>query len=524
MESLKPKKVANQQPDIRLEIPLANRYNNIVYFPDLLKKAGIEIKKTPRYISGSDTELSDFEAPDDLQLTKDSNNEGGFFERILENAEIYAEQEKNNNKKRKTRGNKKEQQYDTTDPFIDDSELVPLQRNFGKARPQIDGYFVWQGPLEIANQEEEEEEQPKKKTKRKQKSVEGGTPKVRRKRTSKKTEETGADNTAKQPPVKKKRGSRKAAVNNESQQESQLMTESSSNFLKTLNEETNKMEISTIDTHSLTSEVSKTFEINKTPGKKKKIYSVESVNPEIQRLLNIFKQQVEKESFEVKSKFPPNLKNPLTDILVKAYELNQFNENLFKILTNMLPYNKFTITRLCQRTLYPKTLIDIQKKKAELIEQLKNAVDAITPSLIRDYNARREKNSSESSVSSMDIDSVVDNDDMDHDDVDVKSDSRSDSSLNNRPSKDSFGKKFRWDDTTRRLLWRIVQEEMAWVSMSNELNEADEKSERHSEQTCRKSLYQALLKIWPTDWMTSYEIARVYSAYKRYLRDRVESC
>ncbi|CAG8547944.1 726_t:CDS:2 [Diversispora eburnea] len=479
MESLGPMKVANQQPDIRLEIPLVNRYNNIVYFPDLLKKAGIEIKKTPRYVSGSDTELSDFEAPDDLQLTKDSNNEGGFFERILENAEIYAEQEKNN-KKRKTRGNKKEQQYDTSDPFIDDSELVPLQRNFGKARPQIDGYFVWQGPLEIANQDEEDEEQPKKKTKRKQKSTEEGAPKVRRKRTSKKTEETGADNIAKQPPAKKKRGSRKAAINNESQKESQLMTESSLNSLKTLNEETNKMEISVFDVHSLTSEVSKTFEINKTPGKKKKIYSVESVNPEVQRLLNIFKQQIEKESFEVKSKFPPNLKNPLTDILVKAYELNQFNENLFKILTNMLPYNKFTITRLCQRTLYPKTLIDIQKKKAELIEQLKNAVDAITP--------------------------------------------RSDSSLNNRPSKDSFGKKFRWDDTTRRLLWRIVQEEMAWVSMSNELNEADEKSERHSEQTCRKSLYQALLKIWPTDWMTSYEIARVYSAYKRYLRDRVESC
>lgn len=87
------------------------------------------------------------------------------------------------------------------------------------------------------------------------------------------------------------------------------------------------------------------------------------------------------------------------------------------------------------------------------------------PSLLRDYNARIEKRSSESS---MDIDSVADNDDMDHDDVDNKSDGRSDSSSYNR-SKDSSGKKFRWDDTTRRLLWRIVQEEMAWVSMSNEL-------------------------------------------------------
>lgn len=50
------------------------------------------------------------------------------------------------------------------------------------------------------------------------------------------------------------------------------------------------------------------------------------------------------ETFEIKSRFPPNLKPPLMEILTAAYERSQFNENLFKILTNILPYNKFTVT------------------------------------------------------------------------------------------------------------------------------------------------------------------------------------
>ncbi|CAG8629240.1 22168_t:CDS:2, partial [Gigaspora rosea] len=223
------------------------------------------------------------------------------------------------------------------------------------------------------------------------------------------------------------------------------------------------------------------------------------VHPDVQYLLELFKQQVDQESFEVKSRFPQNLKPPLMELLSRAYELNQFNENLFKILTNMLPYNKFTITRLCQRTLYPKALIELQKKKLELINRLKIAVDEIMPSLLQELN---ERNASVSSSSAP-----------------VNGDNNS-SSNNNRSKETANDKKFRWDENTRFLLWKIVQEEMSWVVMSNCLAEAEEKSERHSEQTRRKSLYQYLLTLWPKGWMTSYEIARVYSAYKRYLRDR----
>ena len=60
-------------------------------------------------------------------------------------------------------------------------------------------------------------------------------------------------------------------------------------------------------------------------------------------------------------------------------------------------------------------------------------------------------------------------------DGEAKSDGRSDgiksdssSNTTNKP-RDPNGKKFRWDETTRALLWRIVQAEMSIVVMSNDL-------------------------------------------------------
>ncbi|KAF0560675.1 histone promoter control protein hip4 [Gigaspora margarita] len=545
VENTEPK-TPEKQPEIRLDIPLTSRYNNIVYFPDLLKEAGYAIAKTPpRYMSCSETpgsespqsEWSDFETPDDFRTPtppsavelprafRDENDE--FFEKILENAEKYAIVEEEKTRKKKRRIIKKEQHYDVNDPFIDDSELAPLQRDYGKVRPQIEGFFVWNGPLVLERLVDEDESLPKKKTpaKRKPKSSETDGPKVRKARTVKKAE-GGSDGKGKAAP--KKRVSKKLKTAGDTNQESSSMNGEASisrnetNPLHTIDSSssTHSTNISTIGANNNTSAHQKDLsDPNKSAGKKKKVYPVDPVHPDVQYLLELFKQQVDEESFEVKSRFPQNLKPPLMELLSRAYELNQFNENLFKILTNMLPYNKFTITRLCQRTLYPKALIELQKKKLELIERLKIAVDEIMPSLLQELNERNASVSSSSALvngdnsaemdSNMEIDGDVDIEPDADADGDIKSDSKSDSSSNNIRSKETANdKKFRWDENTRFLLWKIVQEEMSWVVMSNCLAEAEEKSERHSEQTRRKSLYQYLLTLWPKGWMTSYEIAQ----------------
>ncbi|CAG8448737.1 11913_t:CDS:2 [Dentiscutata heterogama] len=458
VENTEPK-TPEKQPEIRLDIPLTSRYNNIVYFPDLLKEAGYTIAKTPpRYMSCSETpgsespqsEWSDFETPDDFRTPtppaaidlprafRDENDE--FFERILENAEKYAIVEEEKTRKKKRRIIKKEQHYDVNDPFIDDSELAPLQRDYGKVRPQIEGFFVWNGPLVLERLVDEDEPSPKKKAaKRKPKSSETDGPKVRKARTVKKAE-GGSDGKGKAA-APKKSVSKKLKTAGDTSQESSLVASISHNETNPshITDPSSSANISSIGANNNPANQKDLSDPNKPPGKKKKVYPVEPVHPDVQYLLDLFKQQVDKESFEVKSRFPQNLKPPLMELLSRAYELNQFNENLFKILTNMLPYNKFTITR----TLYPKALIELQKRKLEFIGRLKIAVDEIMPSLLQELN---ERNASVSSSS-----------------VPVNGDN--------------------------------IQEEMSWVVMSNCLAEAEEKSERHSEQTRRKSLYQYVSNI-----------------------------
>ncbi|CAI2181782.1 19128_t:CDS:2 [Funneliformis geosporum] len=571
-----------KRPDIHLDIQLKNKENNIVFFPALCEAAGFTMLKTPpRYVSGSESagsetphsDWSDNDTPNDFSspipstsndpLPPPVNEESNeFFKKILENAEKYSQEEKpkeKSPKKRKEKVSKKEQNYDVSDPFIDDSDLAPFQRDYGSIRPSVEGYFVWKGPLSLQGTVEETEVGRKRSTKRRPKNVEDKDkpPQGRKKRTVKPKEgeeQEGDDNTATKV-NKPKRSYKKAKLTIETRLQDTIqstMPQSFTNFFPTpvINVTPQPKDFATALNNAfplnspdrlltnVNHETPKTPTFNKviipdpnkTPGKKKKVYPTDPIRPEIQVLVDEFKAKVDNETFEIKSRFPPSLKPPLMEILTNAYECSQFNENLFKILTNILPYNKFT--RLCQRTLYPKTITELQNTKTELIENLRAAVEEAMPLLIEEYNERQATRALLDSTtpieSIMDID--VETDQYQDADVETKSDSRSDgiksdSSSNTTRSRDPCGKKFRWEETTRSLLWKIVQAEMSIVVMSNDLwyvleEEAEEKSERYSEQTQRKHLYQNLLTVWPSGWMTSYEIARVYSAYKRYLRDR----
>jgi hypothetical protein len=87
-----------------------------------------------------------------------------------------------------------------------------------------------------------------------------------------------------------------------------------------------------------------------------------------------------------------------------------------------------------------------------LIERLRVAVEEVMPLLIQEYNERQatralldSTSATSNSESMMDIDGETEQ------------------------YQDPNGKKFRWDETTRSLLWKIVQAEMSIVVMSNDL-------------------------------------------------------
>jgi len=250
----------------------------------------------------------------------------------------------------------------------------------------------------------------------------------------------------------------------------------------------------------------------------KKIYHVESLNPELQQIILAFKNEVSKESFQNKSRFPESLKPILVKLLSKAYELGGFNENLFKMLTNILPYNKFTITRLCYRTMYPKAIHDARSKKLKLISQFKSSVDKAMPKLLKEYDERLAKIEPSPNVpfsSSFPSTPPPSSSNMDMDIDDYEGPDVANGAKAANKEKPLVPKKFKWDNSIKSLLYQIIQTEMSIVVMSNQLAEAEERTERQSEQTCRKKLYQDLLTIWPDGWMSSQDIGKVYSAYKK---------
>ncbi|CAJ0629282.1 11110_t:CDS:10 [Entrophospora sp. SA101] len=417
LQKRKPEPVVYKE--IRINVEIKQSENNIFNFPDLCKEAGIDLTMPKQKYKNYHSEEPQLNEPGD-----------DFFRRILENSEKYAEEEEEQNNRKK----KRQERYDISDPFIDDSGMVPFRLD--KPRPKIEGFYVWRGPLELENTNEK---------------APGKKRAYKRKKKDNNEEEEETRGTPK--PRKKPMGDIDIVPYNipdSIQQTSKDPSSSSSN--------SNALD----DTQQKT--------LNKNRSKEHKEHKeqnndIEPLNSELQQILSIFKDEISKESFQVKSRFPQSLKPTLIKLLSKAYELGEFNENLFKNLTNILPYNKFTITRLCYRTMYPKAIHDSRFKKTDLISQFKSSVDEAMSKLLKEYN--------------------------------------------------ELSKKFKWDNHIKSLLYQIIQTEMSIVMMCNQLAEAEERTERQSEQTSRKKLYQHLLAIWPDEWMSSNEIGKIYSAYKK---------
>lgn len=77
--------------------------------------------------------------------------------------------------------------------------------------------------------------------------------------------------------------------------------------------------------------------------KKKNKYPTHPVHPQLQTMFDHLKTLVQRASFAVKTKFPPELKPPLIDTAKLAVELDEYNENFFNYLPSIFPYNRFTM-------------------------------------------------------------------------------------------------------------------------------------------------------------------------------------
>ncbi|CAG8499376.1 10533_t:CDS:2 [Ambispora gerdemannii] len=534
-------------PMITIDIPLEYPENNIVYFPDLLKEAGVWPPTPPRH-AGTDSDSDSSEGVSDGYQTPDRNSPSPsstpplpppdssleseqFFQQILQNAEANARADKEAKSTRSRKKTSREENYDTSDPFIDDSELAPAQLFTGEVRPSVEGFFVWKGPLVTDASDGEDSHDNKKSTLKKRSAAVDKKPRKRKvnNNTSAEDENVTTNTTATLKPALKpgpklKKRAEISDVNNNNNEtpaakkratiddNDQTSTSKSMKSAPESSVSTNPFRtpppppnrngtiafivnpvppmkeepvITITDKAAITPPTVMRYvpEANKTPGKSQKTYHVDPINHEVQLAVDLFKVEIAKESFAVKNRFPPNLKPHLLTTITRAYELNEFNENFFKILTNALPYNKFTVTRLCKRTLYPNKITELEQQRERLFNDLRVELNKIMPGILAQYELMIKAADEHAAASS-----------GAHTDGDIEISS--------------------WTPATKNLVWKIIQLEMDITLMRNDLMEAEDKTDRLSEHTTRKLLYQKLVACWPPDWMSTQEISRMYSALK----------
>ncbi|GAA5931950.1 uncharacterized protein JCM15063_001081 [Sporobolomyces koalae] len=214
--------------------------------------------------------------------------------------------------------------YDTEDPFVDDTELALYEpRHY--VRPRREGYFVCIGDIECA---------PKRGGNRRPKTDENGNP------------VSGAA----------RRGSKKYVIGPDGKPipvDTPLAGPSSGKI---------ETPFGTTGAPAFGTESEKPV---RQPGE---------FSQELEENFEMLKVESDKESYEVKNKFPPHLKELLTSVAYRALDLGEFDEYFFARLPSIFPYNKFTLTKLVKREVFQKRMNDLTTRQDELLEVLKECI------------------------------------------------------------------------------------------------------------------------------------------------------
>lgn len=120
---------------------------------------------------------------------------------------------------------------------------------------------------------------------------------------------------------------------------------------------------------------------------KKNKYPTRPVHPQLQAMFDNLKSLVQRASFAVKTKFPPELKPPLVETAKLAVELDEYNDNFFNYLPSIFPYNRFTMMKLTKREFFPKHMEYFRELQDEHLDKLFDLIQAEFPKQVQEYEA-----------------------------------------------------------------------------------------------------------------------------------------
>ncbi|CDO75995.1 hypothetical protein BN946_scf184780.g2 [Trametes cinnabarina] len=209
--------------------------------------------------------------------------------------------------------------YDTSDPFIDDSELAQDERTFF-AQTKQKGFYVSSGQVALLSKA------PQRKPKSKKVNILAPSASV-----------TAALSTATLPlpalsaSTSTSYGNVKPKIEGSSEAPIALLSdaEEASGSLKRKMSETQSVASSTGDGNA---------------KKKRKTVEIRPFHPELEQAIDVLKEAIAKEDWSVKGKFPPGIKPILGQVALKAVILGEYDDNFFNLMPKLFPYNKFTMT------------------------------------------------------------------------------------------------------------------------------------------------------------------------------------
>ncbi|KAI0354172.1 hypothetical protein OH77DRAFT_1426194 [Trametes cingulata] len=485
---------------IRLDIKLGGPDDYEVNISELAKATG-QRPATPVPESKRDT--SDESEGDDEGEEKDK------------------EKDKSKTKKRKKRRHHASEYYDTTDPFIDDSELAQDERTFF-AQTKQKGFYVSSGQVALLNKA------PQKKPKSKKVNILAPSASV-----------TAALSTATLPlpALSGSAGPSNGSTAGKSRLKLEEGAQDSPIALLSDGEEANgKLKRKMSETQSVASSTA-----DGNAKKRRKTVEIQPFHPELEQAIDVLKEAIAKENWEVKGKFPPALKPLLAQVALKAVILGEYDDNFFNLMPKLFPYNKFTMTKLIKRTIWRDHTNLLLDRQNALIEELRVLAEEGFPKAkeeweksVAQWEKRQERAKAEAAGEP--ANGVAHSTEGSP----VASDAQATpmlgtAALESRQSLDDGGehedgglpggkggrdshppaKRYRLTDQMKQIIWQLVCLSNECCRIENEKNALEGSNQIVSDQGVRKNLYQRIVAAFPEGWLSSGQISREVSVMKK---------
>ncbi|EJD04822.1 uncharacterized protein FOMMEDRAFT_18547 [Fomitiporia mediterranea MF3/22] len=544
---------------IRLEISLGGPENYAVDILQLSKDTG-QRPPTPPPPSKQDTSESEGEGGDD-----ESRRDVGIG--------------KGKGRGKAGRKSAAAEYYDLNDPFIDDSELALDERTYFAQTKQT-GFYVSSGEVALLKDKSRDKE-----------SRERGTSPARKPRSKRNivptiiplagtqavnaavTSSTGLSTVSAPPP------SKSATTSPIEPSTAHLSVPGGQGTRETpitlSDTEDNKPSISTV--HPLDTSISisangiasptdgdggigggpsaalkrKASETTPSGKKKRKTIDIDSFHPDLQTSLYELKDAITRESFDQKGKFPPSLKPVLARVALKAIHVGEYNDMFFALMPKLFIYNKYTMTKLIKRTVYPEHKKLLEARQDELVEELGKLAQEGFEKAKEEYEKsvsawERRQERTKAGGTSLEGTPVpgagtstpsMNGGTLPPPGTDTGADSGMEVDGAPPPTqggeKEQDGEKeqgekervhssqhmpiqrFRLTERMRNIIWELVWLSNEGVRIENEKNTLENSTVQVSEQGARKVLYQKIVSAFPDGWMSSGQISREVSVMKK---------